>query len=382
MSLKRLQKIRARMLIGAGAAKGNTDSVFYATFLMSTPQVVTTAVPLMATDAKSIFINLDGCAAESDEVITTLLVHEVEHIAFNHLPRMAGLNRDVWNQATDYIINQRLAKRSFVGWEGWLHNPQRFTGMFEEQVYQLLIKERDSKQSGQGQRGQTGQPSQSDPRMGNDLQEPEGHGDPAAAAELQRSVQQRVASAAQAARMAGKLSGDLERLVSSVLEPVVPWRELLREYMTRVTTDDESWSKRNRRFALYLPSRYSTTMGEMIFIGDTSGSITSDELDQGAAEVGYIADHIRPSLLRIIGADTSVKSEQTFEVGEPVTCAFAGGGGTDMRVPLEYVAQYDPQVVVLMTDGYTPWPDAEPPYPLIVLCTTNQPVPIGHVIRL
>ena len=59
-----------------------------------------------------------------------------------------------------------------------------------------------------------------------------------------------------------------------------------------------------------------------------------------------------------------------------------GGGGTDMRVPLKYAEQFDPKVVVLFTDGYTPWPKEEPPYPLIVCCTTNVEVPVGQVIRI
>ena len=39
-------------------------------------------------------------------------------------------------------------------------------------------------------------------------------------------------------------------------------------------------------------------------------------------------------------------------------------------------------VVVLLTDGYTPWPDCEPPYPLIVCCTTDADVPVGQVVRM
>ena len=41
----------------------------------------------------------------------------------------------------------------------------------------------------------------------------------------------------------------------------------------------------------------------------------------------------------------------------------------------------DPQVVVLMTDGYTPWPDAPTPYPLITL-TTGKHCPFGENIEV
>jgi hypothetical protein len=47
-----------------------------------------------------------------------------------------------------------------------------------------------------------------------------------------------------------------------------------------------------------------------------------------------------------------------------------------------HVMQYDPTLAILITDGYTPWPETDPPYPLIVLCTTNAPVPIGQVVRV
>ena len=36
----------------------------------------------------------------------------------------------------------------------------------------------------------------------------------------------------------------------------------------------------------------------------------------------------------------------------------------------------------MFTDGYTPWPDIEPEYPLIVCCTTDTEVPIGMDIRI
>ena len=197
------------------------------------------------------------------------------------------------------------------------------------------------------------------------------------------ATKQRVAQAASIARLCGKMPAELERLVTEILDPVVPWPEVLREYMTRTSQDDESWARRNRRYnAVCLPRRYSQRLDEIIFIGDTSGSIGNDALAQGVAEVRSVAEQMRPERIRIVWADAAVAGEQVFELHDEIIAEPKGGGGTDMTVPLHYVEQFNPPVVVLMTDGYTPWPAVEPPYPLIVLCTTDAPCPVGQVIRV
>jgi predicted metal-dependent peptidase len=140
--------------------------------------------------------------------------------------------------------------------------------------------------------------------------------------------------------------------------------------------------RRNRRFQnVYLPARHSEKMGEIVLIGDTSGSIGNDELCKYMAEAGAIAEDVHPERIRILWADTKVAGEQVFEEGELIVAKPKGGGGTDMRVPLKKAEDYQPEVVVLFTDGYTPWPDVEPDYPLIVCCTTDVNVPIGMDIR-
>jgi predicted metal-dependent peptidase len=203
------------------------------------------------------------------------------------------------------------------------------------------------------------------------------------AAVQEQRVRNQVASAAMVARLQGKMPADLERAIGELLDPQVPWYTVLRDYMQRTTQEDESWSRRNRRMSsVYLPAKHSEKMGEITVIIDTSGSIREEEITQAMSEVTAIAEQVEPERIRIVWADARVAGEQIFEAGDTLTPEPAGGGGTDMRIPLTHIEQYAPHIAILITDGYTPWPTTEPPYPLIVCCTTDIKVPIGAVIRM
>lgn len=357
MAFSKLDKAKAQLL---------SKSPFFATLMMGTPLIKDDSIPTAATDGRKIFYNPDFIDGLSIDVVQFVLAHELGHMMYEHISRLGARDHRLFNMAGDYVINLLLKDDSFTLWDNALHDDQ-YRGMSTEQVYRKLLENPPP----QGQQ----------PDFGGDLKEPEG-GD-AAKSQNATAIRQRVAQAANVARMAGKLSAGLAQLVDDVLNPKVRWQDLLRDYMTRSAKDDESWGRRNRRFnQVYLPARYSERMGEIVIIGDTSGSIGQEELNQIAAEVNAIAEDVRPERIRIVWADTKVAGEQTFEVGEKIEFKPAGGGGTDMRVPLEYVRQYDPEIVILATDGYTPWPDVEPEYPLIVCCSTNTEVPIGSVVRL
>ena len=57
----------------------------------------------------------------------------------------------------------------------------------------------------------------------------------------------------------------------------------------------------------------------------------------------------------------------------------AGGGGTDLRPGLAAAtaARPRPDVVVVLTDGYTPWPSSAPPGAAVVAALLGRP---GNVL--
>lgn len=356
--MKKIDKAKGKMIM---------KQAFFASLICSTPIVEENSVPTAATDMLKIYYNAEFINSLELDVVLFVLAHEVLHIVYKHGLRSRQRNPQVWNMACDYAINLILRDYGFSVWKSALLDDQ-YKGMSAEEIYDLLMK------------NPAKQPQSN--AMGDDIKEPENLSEEQRA-EIERQIQQRVAQAATMARSQGQLKGELERLVDAVLNPQPAWQDLLREYMTRVSHDDENWMRRNRRYpGVYLPAMYSEGMGEIIVIGDTSGSITNEELGNVITAVEDIATSTRPERVRLIWADTKVAGEQVFENGEPILAQPKGGGGTDMRVPLEYAGQFAPDVVVLITDGYTPWPDSEPEFPLIVCCTTREVSPVGRTLRI
>jgi predicted metal-dependent peptidase len=388
----RISKAKARLLLA---------HPFFATLLIRTQVHVTKDVQLAATDGDKIYFNPDFLETCSVEDTMCVLAHEVGHDSLLHSIRLGTRNHDVWNQACDHAINLMLDNQGFKCPSsvpgGWLCDP-KYKGWSADRIYDDLRRNPPPPPQGGGGSGKhgSGQPGkgqgQNPPGKGQGPGRDWLHGDvlpnkasdPAEQAQAEQRAKQRVAAAANMARMAGKLHGDLARMVDDMLESKVQWTDVLRDFMLKVVKSRESWMRRNRRFAkVYLPTRHEKRMGPIVFIPDTSGSMWGDDMEKICSEMAHCASQTNPENIRVVWADTKVQGEQVFEVSEFEFAKLKpqGGGGTDMTVPMKYVEQYDPQVVVLLTDGYTPW-GSEPPYPLIVICTTDVACPVGQVIRI
>jgi uncharacterized membrane protein YgcG len=164
---------------------------------------------------------------------------------------------------------------------------------------------------------------------------------------------------------------------------------------------DAAW----RRYGLWQPAQSTPVLGDVAVVLDTSGSIGAKELAQLASAVQEICTVGQPSSLRVIACDTAAHdvaifgpehiptlgAEQTWLdlIGDR-SKRIIGGGGTDMMVGInaaleppkgldfddEFGSAYAtmPQLVIVLTDGYTPWADTPPPV-RVVVATTDRPGP-------
>ena len=110
------------------------------------------------TDGETIYYNPEYLEELSVEEQTFIFAHEVCHIAFNHILRSEGKNPELWNIATDGVINQFL-KRDGLKLAPGVVDMAEAINYDAEQLYEKLLQEEQQRQqqSGQGNNQQNQQ---------------------------------------------------------------------------------------------------------------------------------------------------------------------------------------------------------------------------------
>ena len=299
----RLKK-RMQQVCEADRAWLLTSQPFTAKLLMQLQlvAVIDDRLPTAGTDGESIFFNAAFMANRTEADRRFILAHEVWHCALGHHRRQ--LQRDVerWNHACDYEVNALLK-------EALGHCPRdalfkrRFKGQSAEQIYAQLSQQARL-------RGQT--------LDVHDLQgvfheSPMSVNDPDFAprpvsAENARAWQQRLAATAQQVeRQQGDLPGYIGRLVTRLRQPVIPWQQVLAQFIHTTLSGNRQWlppSRRHVHRGLYLPSQRSQSLSLAVVI-DTSGSCQGD-LPHFMSELGGILGSCDRVSLEVIEFDTRI----------------------------------------------------------------------------
>ncbi|MBE1491749.1 vWA domain-containing protein [Plantactinospora soyae] len=167
-------------------------------------------------------------------------------------------------------------------------------------------------------------------------------------------------------RSRGTVPAGWARWAADILEPRVDWRRAL----TGAVREAAAWASGAVDYTYHRPSRRSSAMRTVVLpslrqpvprvaiVVDTSGSMGDAQLAAALAEVSGVlrAVGIGGNRVTVLSCDADVHVvRRVHTVGE---VQLAGGGGTDMRVGVSHALKVRPHFVLVLTDGYTPWPDA------------------------
>ena len=220
---------------------------------------------------------------------------------------------------------------------------------------------------------------------------------------LRQCWQGRAASAAEQIKTSGfggnKSAGDvpefMKRIIEKMKKPVLDWKKILNNFIQEQTCD-YTFAPPDRRFSdtdFFLPdfNEKDFAVKEILFMGDTSGSVDENELTAIYSEIRGALEQFGGRLTGKLGFfDASVKTPYPFEsIDDLARIIPYGGGGPDFFVIFDYIRHnYShnlPACVIIFTDGYAEFPDEHEAMGIPVLwIISNDDVtpPWGRTVRL
>ena len=364
------------------------------------------------TDGKSIYFDIDFLSKLNEKEGVFVLGHEVWHVVMMHFLRGKGFDPSIFNIACDMEVNQILENDGFIPPADVIFPNKQHSrvcqydfpdGLNAEKYYELLLKDLEKSQNKMNkeenaEKSNSKRNKNKNNNGGNCSGQFDDHFDKnvdydkagedalkknvsdkygekgldedfkpgkikseSVAKEMAEKIRQSIVSAAQTyEKLRCELPKHIKKIVNTLLESKVSWKEALAKFITSGMHNKSTWNAPNRRFAyngVYLPRHDGDMMRIAIGI-DTSGSC-QDECQTFLSEINEIAKTFGNYELHLIQCDTQVQDYQTFDEfntieGQVEKMEFKGFGGTMLKPIFDYIQLNNIEVngVVVFTDGY------------------------------
>ncbi|SDF52311.1 Predicted metal-dependent peptidase [Thermoanaerobacter thermohydrosulfuricus] len=373
---------------------------YIAAALLSLQTVEDINLDTMAVDKKW-RLYYDPAVAEkwSVDELVAVLYHEVLHMLRDHLGRLVNYPVRIANIAADAEINDDILKEGFKlpGNPVTPESIQMDPGLLAEEYAEELMKRTQeeiqailqmfdikgigidsSEQSGQGSKPKPGggicgsiATGQSEPWEldGTNENNKEAPGLSQTELEILRKTVAEEIKNYERTHGRGSVPGYLSRWAEEKLKPKIDWRKELTATIRNTVANiagmvDYSYSKPSRRQSvvnnIILPSMRQPLVSAAVVI-DTSGSMSDEMLSQAVVEVNGVLYALGfRDRIWYIACDADV--HVTKKISSIKQIKLEGGGGTDMGKGIEAASSLNPKpdVCIVLTDGYTPWPKDAP----------------------
>ena len=327
------------------------------------------------------YINPEFANALSVSRYGAILIHEVNHLLRDHSSRSDVIVADPvedhirWNIAADAEINDDLISDGLDLDPSECITTSRL-GLLDDNVAEYYYSHLQAPKSSRGR----GPSPQDDPHCGS------GSGGATLIGELPAQSEDHLGVSAVEAKLLrdqvahetlahhrrhGNVPGGLVDWATQICEPKLDWRRVLdgmirHAVATVAGTSDYSYRRFSRRGqtsdGVRFPGmiRHNPTVAVVV---DSSGSMGANEIDTALSEVQGIlrSASVAEDCVTVLTVDAAVG--QVVTVTDARQVQLMGRGGTDMRVGLAAATDLRPRphIIVVLTDGFTPWPEQPPP---------------------
>ena len=415
---KRLALSRLRILVNQG---------FYGLLLMHAKLRLDEECETAYTDGSCIAFSPKFMDDLSDSELDFIMMHEIMHIVLRHCFRYGKKDDDLFNIACDIVVNSNILKSWDMNFdritlrkygEAMHKAPDNREGYLytAEEVYEMILIQQglggkegdegedkgnggsDGKCKGKSKNGSGGNDPQSnnqkslDDHSKWDDQDPNNQGDEW----LRRAIQAGEAIERRGdTSVGGGVPYYFERLFKELKASKLDWQSTLNDFVQEIVCD-YSFSPPDRRFSdspFFLPDFNGTEfeVSDILFMVDTSGSITNEMINIAYSEVKGALDQFDGKLQGWLGFfDTTVFEPIPFDSVENMLKIKAlGGGGTSFNIIFKCVNEHmkdnPPKSIIIFTDGYAEFPPESAANNIPVLWLINNDKvtpPWGKVARV
>ena len=407
--IKRLLLSRMRILDGHG---------FYGLLLMHMSFALDDQCETAATDGRRIVFSPVFLDELSDRELDFILMHETLHVVLQHNSRYNDRDRELFNIACDIVVNSNILLECGMnplsitlksygesmhvapdGREGYEYNA--------EEVYEQLMKRSKGKDKGKGKgkgagSGEPDDDESDDPGDGSngtwDDHSRWGNGD---SNELRDEWIKHFMDAVETISIResnggrGTMPAFAKRIINEMRRAQNDWRTILNNFIQEDIVD-YSFVPPDRRYGdsgFFLPdfNEKDEEIRDILFMVDTSGSMSDDEITLAFSEIRGAIEQFGGKLRGWLGFfDALVVPPVEFDGIEDISKIKPyGGGGTKFDIIFDYVRGYMqdklPVSIIILTDGYASFPKEDEAMGIPVMWVINNEEvnpPWGKVIRL
>lgn len=408
---KRLLLARMRLLLKHG---------FYGLLLMHMKFGLDDTCDTAATDGTQIFFSPEFMEKLNDAELEFILMHEILHIVLEHCIRRGERDGELFNIACDIVVNSIILKSNQMNLQSItlreygesMHLAPDGKEGYEytaEQVYEMLGKMQ--KRSGKASNGngkatkskkRIQESNTSDGTFRDDHSKWGSGAEDEAAQNIQRDIwRKRLTDACEAISIrdpdnqCGGIPIGAERLLKELRKPQTDLRTVLQVFVQEEITD-YSFTPPDRRMndsPFFLPdfNEKDDFVADILFMIDTSASMSDDMITAAYSEIKGAIDQFNGKLRGWLGffdarviAPKPFADEDEFRAIRP-----EGGGGTNFGIIFAYVRDHMqdqlPASIIILTDGYAPFPDESVAMGIPVLWLLNNDdvtPPWGKIARI
>jgi len=326
--------------------------------------------PTAGVDGRHFYYNPDFFRTLTPEEIDFVVGHEVMHCVYEHCGESGRLldqkeddqDMKLWNIAADYKVNQACIESNIGHMPKNAVHDRKFYKKYTEEIYAIL------KQTGEGDDKETLDVHMFGGEGEGEKNDPTGRTAPIKissqeAKEIKDQMKQAVIQSAQSSD-AGNLPSDVKRIINSMTNPKMDWKDLLNMSIQSLIKSDYTFMRQSRKsmsMGIYLPGQKNEEKIDVAIGLDVSGSISSSMIEEFLGEVYGIMQQFQDFKVRIWTFDTEVYPESykefdPYNADELKDYQIIGCGGTDFTCNYTFMKNNDitPDKFIMFTDGL-PW---------------------------